>query len=95
MVVSGVHLRCCAVREAGYVNTVKPLSIILLQHFSQMFSISYGSKKLCMSTMNNCVWHIVHNYFHEVLRVLDASIVVHGGNILLFVDHSATHPQDM
>jgi hypothetical protein len=45
--------------------------------------------------MYNCVWLIVHNYFYEVLRALDASIVVQGGNILLFVDYSATHPQDM
>lgn len=60
-----------------------------------MFSISYGPKKLRMSTIYNCVWHIVHNYFHEVLRVVDATIFVQGGNILLFVDYSATHPQDM
>ena len=31
----------------------------------------------------------------EILRVLFASIGVHGGNILLFVDNCAPRPQDV
>jgi hypothetical protein len=48
----------------------------------------------CETHANKIVW-VAETIIVEFLRILFASIGVHGRNILLFVDSCAPHPQDV